>query len=156
MLLCGILATVVITLLIWVVIMPKKRDGAFRIPLLQQLHNYFHLKKLYTVNLWKYVFVLLTVACVVFGVVMQISDLLLDYVYVWYLGAYRISVFRVRGLLLALLGPVAVRLVQEFVMAVMLSFRKMEQLDERLKSLEESQKETKDLHPAHKQNSLHR
>ena len=41
------IASVVLTVLLYVKVMPRKLDGSFTNPLLQFIHDYFHFKKLY-------------------------------------------------------------------------------------------------------------
>lgn len=156
MLLTGILITAIVSALVWAFIMPRKLDGTFSVPFLQGLHDFFHMKKRYAAELLKILFLAATVGCIVFGILLLGYDLWMKYVYVWKLGGYVLRVFRFRGLLLMLLGPVAVRVVQEVLMAPLLAADRLDQMNARLKALEEKQKAPEEVKNSHRQNSLRR
>lgn len=134
----GAILTLVVSLIIWFFILPQRLDGTFHNPLSQGLHDYFNLKKLYLLKYTKYFFVVITVGCIVGGILMLISDVLNRYIYVWYLGSYRISVFRFRGLLLLIFGPIVSRFIQECLTANLMTAAKLEKLRSQVATLEEN------------------
>ena len=63
----GLLATIVLMVVIYALIMPKSKDGHLS-KFGQFLHDYFHFKKLYIESVIRFFFTLSTVACVAIGV----------------------------------------------------------------------------------------
>ncbi len=148
----GAVLTLVISLFIWFCILPQKLDGTFHNSFSQRLHDYFNLKKLYLLKYTKYLFVMITVGCIVGGLLMLITDVLNGFIYVWYLGSYRISVFRFRGLLLLIFGPIVSRFIQECMAASLMTAAKLDQLHFQVAELQRNS--YTESASSHKQNSL--
>ena len=131
------IASVVLTVLLYVKVMPRKLDGSFTNPLLQFIHDYFHFKKLYLEEVLKAIFTLATVACVVTGVVLLISYEEI-YHYSKYIGSYttKESTF-LYGLGLLLGGPIALRLAYEGVMMFILLVKNVMEINNKLAKREE-------------------
>lgn len=112
----GSIATIVLTVLLYIKVLPRKMDGALENPFLQFLHDFFHFKKLYLEEVLRFIFTLATVACIAIGAFLLITVNSYDGYYysysTWY-GGY--------GLLLMIGGPIFLRLVYEgFMMAILL------------------------------------
>lgn len=63
----GILLAIAATIVLYIKVMPKKYDGKLENKFLQFLHDFFHFKTFYIEALTKFVFVLLTCACIFVG-----------------------------------------------------------------------------------------
>ncbi len=66
-------ATIFLTLLLYVFVMPKRKDGRTN-GFFQMLHNFFHFKKIYIVALLKFIYVVATVGIFCFGIVLMVYD----------------------------------------------------------------------------------
>ena len=116
----GSVAALVVTILLYIKVMPRKLDGTFDNPWLQRLHDFFHFKKLYLEEVLKFLYVLATVATVCVGVFM-----LLSYYESWSWSYYggghttKESLF-LYGLLMIVGGPISVRLAYEVLMMFIL------------------------------------
>ena len=150
----GTLITLIISIFVGFFLLPQNRQGSLRNPFFIRISDYFNVKKIYLLNITKYIFILVTVGCIVFGIMLQISDIGNRFVYAWYVGAYRISVFRFRGLILMFLGPVISRLMQECIVSSLRAAYKADQLNARVAFLEAKLKADAESSAIHKQNSL--
>lgn len=116
----GSIAAIVLTILLYIKVMPRKLDGTFEKPFFQKLHDFFHFKKLYLEEVLKFFYVLATVTVVCMGVFMMLSYY---ETYSWsYYGGGRTekeSLF-LYGLLTVVTGPIALRLVYEVSMMFIL------------------------------------
>ena len=112
----GSIAGVVLTILLYIKVLPRKNDGTFDKPIVQFLHDFFHFKKLYLEEVLKFVYVLATVATVCVG-----AFLLLGYQESWsyYGGSSKESTF-LYGLAMIVGGPISLRLGYEVVMMFIL------------------------------------
>ena len=63
----GILLAIAATIVLYIKVMPKKYDGKLKNKFLQFLHDFFNFKTFYIEALTKFVFVLLTCACIFVG-----------------------------------------------------------------------------------------
>ena len=137
----GVVAAMV---LLYLKVLPQKLDGTFGSKLLQFLHDYFSFKKLYVESVLKFLFALLTVACVVGGVVGIVGAVFgffggivdaMDYGS-WYfseivLGRFFAGVLGSAGMIA--LGPVAVRLTYEFTMMFILLVKNVIEINNKTK-----------------------
>jgi hypothetical protein len=123
----GSIATIVLTVLLYVKVLPRKYNGTFKKNFFQFLHDYFHFKRLYIEEVLKFFFVLLTVACEAIGVFMLISS----ESYVGYYYSYSQSYF-LPGLILMIAGPIALRLTYEFAMMMILLVNNVSEINSKL------------------------
>ena len=72
----GFVLTIVGMVLLYVKVIPQKFDGSFSNKFLQSVHDYFNFKKLYLESVLKFLFTLLTVLCIVAGIVSILSAFL--------------------------------------------------------------------------------
>ena len=114
----GIIIAIVLTIVLYKKVMPKKLDGTFSEPFQQRLHDYFHFKRLYLEDVMKFLFAFATVACVVCGALLLISQNPHGY-YSKYSGWHAESTFGY-GLALLLGGPISLRLAYEGIMLFIL------------------------------------
>ena len=98
------LATLVITIILYIVVMPRSKDGSLG-NFGQFLHNFFHFKKLYVESLLKFIYVLCTVGIFCAGIYFTIIGFIEG-----------IGEFVLYGLLALIIGPIAFRLGYEFLM----------------------------------------
>ena len=102
-------------ILIYILIMPKKKDGKFGNAFLQWIHDFFHFKKLYIESILRFCFCFLTLYCIFDGIVFLCTggDALL-------------------GLLGIFAGPIAIRLGYEVVLMVLLGIRNIMEINNKL------------------------
>lgn len=113
----GVISTIVVTILIYVKIMPRHLDGTFDNGLYQWLHDLFHFKKLYIEEVLRFVYVLATVVCVCGGIFMMVSYTeYRSYDYYMERMVTRREGYFLPGLLVTVFGPIALRLAYEVVM----------------------------------------
>lgn len=130
----GIIAAIVLTIILYVKIMPKHMDGTFTEDVHQKLHDYFHFKRLYLEDVMKFLFTFATIACVVCGVLLLISQNPYGY-YSKYSGWHSESTFGY-GLALLLGGPIALRLAYESFMLFILLVKNTIEINNKLKNTE--------------------
>lgn len=124
----GTIAAIILTILLYVKVLPRKLDGSFSNKFFQFLHDFFHFKKLYIEEVLKFIFVLATVACICEGVF-----LVLGYQERWsyYGGTTRESTIGM-GLVLMICGPIALRLAYEMVMMFILAVKNIMEINNKL------------------------
>ena len=106
-------AGLVLTILAYVFIMPKKKDGKFTNAFSQWMHDFFHFKRLFIEDVLKFCYILATVTCVCMGVLYLIG--MESY------GYYGSRSTFLQGFLMLLLGPILLRLFYEMgIMAILL------------------------------------
>ena len=116
----GSIAAVVVTVLLYIKVLPRKLDGTFENPWFQRLHDFFHFKKLYLEEVLKFLYVLATVSSVCIGVFMLLGYYE-SYSWSYYGGGHttKESLF-LYGLLMIVGGPVSIRLAYEVIMMFIL------------------------------------
>ena len=136
----GAVLSLILTIVLYVKIMPRKKDGKFQKSFHQFLHDYFHFKKLYLEEVLKWVFTLATVGCVVCGALLLIS---VD-PYGWYSsysGWHSESTFGY-GIALMLGGPIALRLSYELLMMFILLVKNVMEINNTLKAASQEPEDT--------------
>lgn len=128
----GILLAIVLTIVLYIKVMPRKLDGTFTEPFFQKLHDYFHFKRLYLEDVMKFLFAFATVACVVCGVLLLISQNPYGY-YSKYSGWHSESTSGY-GLALLLGGPISLRLAYEGIMLFILLVKNTIDINNKLQS----------------------
>ena len=134
----GAIASVILTILLYVKVMPRKLDGSFDNNFQQFLHDYFHFKKLYLEEVLKFAFVLASVACVVVGVLLLVSYEESYHSYYLISGGYwdKESTFAY-GLALIFGGPISLRLAYEGIMMFILLVKNVMEINNKLSKSEE-------------------
>lgn len=108
----GAVLTLIVVVLLYITVLPKKRNGKFKSKFLQGLHNYFHFKKLFIEEILRFVFVLLTVGCICCGFFLLFARYTMDFG-----GGYSATQhYWMYGLAAIIGGPIALRLVYEILM----------------------------------------
>jgi len=138
----GFVLTIVGMILLYVKVIPKKFDGSFSNKFLQSVHDYFNFKKLYLESVLKFLFTLLTVLCIVAGIVSILSAFLnvfdgignvirygysIGYVIVPFFG----GIFG--GILTIVLGTIAIRLAYEGIMMFILLVKNVIEINNKTK-----------------------
>lgn len=131
----GIMAAIVLTILAYVFVMPKKNDGNFSHPALQKFHDIFHFKKLYLESILKFIYVLATIFCVCVGFFM-----IFGYREVW--GYYDVekSSTALIGLLTMVGGPILLRLTYESLMMFILLVKNTMEINNKLSAPKKEEK----------------
>ena len=125
----GSIAAVIVTILMYIKILPRSRDGFLETDFQQFLHDYFHFKKLYLEEVLKFIFTLATVSCVCVGAFLLISY---DESWGWY-STSKESTF-LYGLLLIVGGPIALRLTYEGLMMFILLVKNVMEINNKLQA----------------------
>ena len=130
-LILGIIAAVALTVFLYIKVMPRKYDGKLPNKFLQFIHDFFHFKKLYLEEVLKGIYVLANACCICVGIFLLITvESYHGYYYsrtTWY-GGY--------GLLLIVLGPIALRLTYEGIMMFILLVKNTIEINNKLKAPE--------------------
>lgn len=130
-LILGIVAAVALTVFLYIKVMPRKYDGKLPNKFLQFIHDFFHFKKLYLEEFLKGIYVLANACCICVGIFLLITvESYHGYYYsrtTWY-GGY--------GLLLIVLGPIALRLTYEGIMMFILLVKNTIEINNKLKAPE--------------------
>ena len=145
----GVIAAMV---LLYLKVLPKKLDGTFSSKLLQFLHDYFNFKKLYIESVLKFIFALLTVLCIVGGVVGILSSICGFFVGIvdamdygsWYFEVVLkgTGVGILSSLAVTAIGPVLIRLTYEFSMMFVLLVKNVIEINNKTKGETVEQAET--------------
>lgn len=121
----GVLHAIAATVLLYIMVLPKKKDGKLN-AFLQQVHNFFNVKKLYLEEVLKFLYVLSSMVAVCVGFFMMLS-----YQYSYWSGKEPMIL---QGLLVMILGPVVLRLVYEGVMMFILLVKNTMEINNNLKA----------------------
>ena len=123
-------ATIVLTILAYKFIIPeKKRAGLNKLG--QFLSDVFNFKFLIIEKIFQFFYVLCTIACVCLGVCMIFG---IDIYYSSYFDKTYTEWYGIYGILLALIGPFAVRLAYEGLMLFLLLVKNVIQINKKLKN----------------------
>lgn len=150
----AILAAIAATVLLCIKVLPAKKDGTFSKKLMQHTHDYFNFKKLYLEQILKILFAFLTIASILVGVISatlgnfiqfigNLSDAIkfdaYDYMskYIWKALGNNF----LRGIAIAVLGPIALRLAYELLMMFVLLVKNVIDINGKLKGKIEEPKE---------------
>lgn len=143
-------------ILAFIFIMPKKKDGRFtgpRIggtPLMQVLHDWFHFKKLYIGDVLKFVYIVASVGCLIGGFITLFT---FEEVYHY---SYRDSYYTTEsnfgyGLIITIVGPIALRLFYELGMMAVLAVQNIMDINKKLPNLAPQQPEPTYQQPVYPQ-----
>lgn len=126
--------TVVATILLYIFVLPeKKRAGLPKIA--QIVHDVLHFKSLFIEKIIRFFYVLATAWCVLTGFFMLFGISSYESYYYsrtdWY-GGY--------GILLMILGPIALRVIFETIMMGILLVKNVMQINNKLNGIEENEK----------------
>ena len=130
LIIAGLALAAAATVFICVKVLPKKYDGRFGNKFLQLLHDYFNFKTFYVEALTKFIFVLLTCACIFVGFLLIFGK----FEYYGYFGMKFTQSTFLYGLGIMLLGPLALRVTYEFVMMAILLVQNVMSINRRLKA----------------------
>ena len=111
----GIIFALAGTIVAYVLVMPKSKDGNLGNKFLQFLHDFFHFKQLYVEYVLKFIYMLGTLFCIVTG-------------FFWLFSYAALT-----GLMLMILGPVVLRLTYEFTMMFILLVQNTMDINKKLK-----------------------
>ena len=147
-LILGIIAAIVLTILAYIFVMPKKNDGKFTKPFLQKRHDLFNFKKLYLEEILKFVYVLATIFCICTG-----FFLIFGYNEVWgWYESTRTST-ALYGILAIVVAPIVLRLTYESVMMFILLVKNVMEINNKTPLLEKKEEEVKVVESAPQENT---
>ena len=130
----GIIAAIVITVFLYIKVLPRKYDGKLPNKYWQFVHDFFHFKKLYLEEVLKAIYVLANAACIAIGAFMLIS---FQTYTSYYYGYSRTTWYGGYGLLLIIGGPIALRLTYEGIMMFILLVKNTIEINNKLKTPQE-------------------
>ena len=119
---CGGVA-LFLTVLIALFIMPVGKEGKQK-GLAKKLHNLFHFKKIYFADVMKFVYILLNFVLVFGGIAVAVMYFSTDW-----LNALIV------GIGAAVLGPIALRVIFEFILALILLVQNMIEMNDQLREM---------------------
>lgn len=123
----ALLTAIAATVLLFIFVLPsKKREGLPK--LLKVIHDIFNMKDLLLESILKVLYVFSSVACVLWGVFMIFGFQIYDsgrYSYTNWMGGY--------GILVAILGPIVLRIVFEAMMMFILLVKNTIEINKKLK-----------------------
>lgn len=123
-LILGTIAALVLTILVYVLIMPASKNGSLN-KFTQFLHNFFNFKKLYLETVIKFVYVLSSIFCVTFGFFLLFGRIGTRY--------YIESTF-LPGLFTIILGPILLRFFYETLMLSIILVKNVIELNNKINS----------------------
>ena len=129
----GGLAGLILTIVLYIKVLPKKLDGTFANSKAQWLHNFFHFKKLYLEEIIRFTYVLSTVTCVCVG-----ACLVLGYQEVWAWRTTTRESTALIGFLVMIIGPIALRLAYEGIMMLILLVKNTMEINNKLSAPKEA------------------
>lgn len=142
----GILAAIALTVLLYIKVLPARLDGTFRKRITQFLHDYFNFKELYLEVVLKAVFAVASISCITVGLLgatvgnvielVKNVEIAIDYGYFgsWVWGQFFSNFFG--GIALAVVGPLALRLVYELILMLVLLCKNVAEINRKLKAPE--------------------
>ena len=125
----GTIATIVFTVLAYIFIIPAKKRAGLN-PLGQFLHDVFNFKFLIIEKILQFLYVLSTIACVCFGISMLFG---ISIYHSSYFNETYTQWYGIYGILIAVLGPIALRLSFEVMMMGLLLIKNVIQINKKLK-----------------------
>lgn len=166
----GLAVALVLAILAYVFIMPKKRDGKFTNKPGQLLHDFFHFKRLFLEDFLKFTYVLATVACICCGLLMMVGYHESSYTYEvphyeyyygtryhsyseWVTETTQKSTFW-PGLITTFIGPIAVRFVYELSLMFILLVKNVMEINKKLPQRKEEALPGAAAAPVYAQNQL--
>jgi hypothetical protein len=111
---------------LYVLVLPKKRDGKLGNKFLQMVHDYFHFKQLYLEMIMKFIFTFMTLFCLTYGFFQLFS---VD------TSRYYTQYYFTQGLSTMLLGPILLRVVYEMTMMVILAVQNIIEINKKMDTL---------------------
>ena len=149
----GGIAAIVATVYLCIKVLPAKYDGTFDKKIFQILHDYFNFKTLYLESVLKVIFTLASVSSIVVGAVMATVGNVF-----WFIGSivdavrygYGVDdwIFRnlftnfFGGIAIAVLGPIALRLVYEGIIMFILLVKNVIDINNKMKPIAAAPEET--------------
>lgn len=121
------IVALILTVVIFIFLLPKWRDGTFGNKILQFLHDYFNFKQIYIEYILKFLFVFLTFMIIFGGIYVIFAPAFDDYEWT------KMSDSILPGLGLMLLGPVVIRLIYEACMVTILMLKNVVELNNKTK-----------------------
>ena len=126
-LIIGAVSALICSIVLFVLVMPKSRDG--QLPRFWQVvHNYFHFKQLFVEAALKFLFAFFTFFCIVCGFFLLFCST--EVRYGFYYTDRSLALY---GLGLMLLGPLVLRLVYEVTMMFVLLVQNVIDINKKLK-----------------------
>lgn len=143
----GVITGVIATILMYILILPKRKDGNMDASWKQKLHDFFHFKKLYLEEVLKFCYVLVTLISLCLGVFT-----LVGYEEHWrysYYGGSSVekeSTF-LTGLLIIVFSPIFWRLVYESAMMFILLVKNTMDINNKLPNLKNGPAPAQPVYP---------
>ena len=123
----GLIATIACTVLLYIFVLSKDKGSKQTNKFLLGLRDYFQFKRLYVEDILKFLFTVLSVACVCIGFFLLFSG------YDSYWDGYKSFFFP--GLMTMILGPIVLRLFYELMMLTILMVRNTMEINHKLDKL---------------------
>lgn len=122
-----VIVALILTVAIFIFLLPKWRDGTFGNKFLQFLHDYFNFKQIFIEYILKFLFVFLTFMIIFGGIYVIFAPAFDDYEWT------KMSDSIIPGLAIMILGPVVIRLLYEACMVTILMLKNVVELNNKTK-----------------------
>lgn len=128
-------------IVMFIFVMPKKKDG--KLPkILQVFHDLAHFKKFYIGDFMKALYIIATVFCIIYGFILLFGVETHSSSFYGYGYTTTTSTFGT-GILIMILGPIAVRLTYELAIMFITLVQNVADINNKLKNQNEKPAETK-------------
>ena len=127
----GLVASIVLIILLYVKVLPRKMDGKIENKFLNWLHNYFYFKRFYIEDILRFVFIVTSVLsfCIGFFMLFSVTE--------WWTGTR--SNFAM-GLAIMVGGPILMRLLFEVQMMAITAIRNIIEINSKMDRLAAGEK----------------
>ena len=123
-----VIVALILTVAIFIFLLPKWRDGTFGNKFLQFLHDYFNFKRIYIEYILKFLFVFLTFMIIFGGLYIMFAPAFDDSEWTSMSDSF------LPGLAIMVLGPVIIRLLYEACMVTILMLKNVIELNNKTKN----------------------
>ena len=121
------IVALILTVVIFIFLLPKWRDGTFGNKFFQFVHDYFNFKQIYIEYILKFLFVFLTFMVIFGGLYVIFAPVFDDYEWTSIGDSF------IPGLAVMVLGPVIIRLLYEACMVTILMLKNVVELNNKTK-----------------------
>lgn len=126
----ALIFTLIACVLLYVFVLPKRKDGHLN-PFLQALHTLFHFKKFYLERILKFVYIVSTCFCILFGFLLLFSRVEYYSSSFFSSSSYSESTLA-QGLIFMILFPILLRISYEFIMLLILAVKNLMEMNRKL------------------------
>ncbi len=139
----GAILAIAATIVLFILVLPKSKDGKLPNKFLQFLHDALNFKILFLESILKAIYVLLTCLCIFIGFFLLFSRVGYSYGYGY---GYYTSTF-LYGLVMLILGPILLRISYELLMLAIILVKNVIEINRKLKSSSDGSSQDEEAPP---------